>query len=334
MGFCVACTAATPTSKPTCARCGADPDLVSPERLGTMQTRYRLDRRLGLASGRTTWRATRSYDGMQVVLKECLLPRRTDQKVRELAQREASVLTSLEHPQIPRFVDHWITSDDSSSWLVLEYVEGTDLERWLSVHPFDEAEVISIMRELCDVIGYLHSRSPPVLHRDLKPANIVRRSDGRLSLVDFGASREGIAQFSATTVVGTAGYMAPEQLRGNATHRSDLYGLGALAVALLTGREMASMLGRDWAIDRRSHVSVSPEFGQLLDEMLAAIPEQRPPHIEAVRERLDRLAIVPYAPSAGAVLLAAAAIAWSMVLMSLLVAGGLTLLAAVSVSMR
>lgn len=322
MASCAACSATTPRYAIQCSECGKDPALISSKR-----ERYLLLRVIGRGPGRTTWRAERARDGMQVVIKEAELPKRADHKVRELVEREAGVLAALDHPQIPAFVEHWI-ADEKVSWLVLEHADGTDLEKWLAVKRFDEREVVEILQDLCEILGWLHARTPPVLHRDIKPANVVRRVDGRLLLVDFGAVREGLTHGRMTTVVGTVGYMAPEQFDGLATERSDIYGLGALAVGLLTGREMMSMMGHERTLRWQEHVEISPPLRALLTEMLAADPARRPEGIEEVRERLLQIAS-PRRVSAGAVLLASAALLWAFALL-VLSAGGLSLFAAVA----
>jgi serine/threonine protein kinase len=326
MGFCAACSAAS-SSVGDCEVCGADPRLKSPR--GEL---YRLERCLGRGPGRTTYRAIRQGDAREVVIKESRLPRRADPKVRELVEREAAVLAGLRHPQIPQLLEHWIPEGAEVSWLVLEYVEGTDLQQWLSLCPFDEREVLGILRELCGVLGHLHGLSPPVLHRDLKPANVIRRPDGRLMLVDFGAARAGPA--GATTVVGTAGYMAPEQLAGDATVLSDLYGLGALGVALLTAREMSGLVGDGLRLQWREHAHVTDGTRALLDELVSPDPQARPASIEVVRERLAKLPSPSRRPPAGTVLILMAAASWTLALILTASAGWVTALAAAAQLVR
>jgi serine/threonine protein kinase len=326
MGFCAACSAAS-SGIGRCEICGADPHLHSPH--GEV---YRLQRCLGRGPGRTTYLAVRRSDTREVVIKESRLPRQADRKVRELVEREAAVLQQLQHPQIPHFLEHWIPEQQEVSWLVLEYIEGTDLQQWLSVCPFDEREVLEILRELSAVLAHLHGLSPPVLHRDLKPANIIRRRDGRLMLVDFGAARTGTA--GATTVVGTAGYMAPEQLAGDATPLSDLYGLGAIGVALLTAREMSGMVGEGLRLQWHAHARVSNGTRALLDELVSPDPQARPASIELVRERLARLPTPRTRAPAGAVLLMMAVASWTLALVVTVGAGWVTALAAAAQLVR
>ena len=100
-----------------------------------------------------------------------------------------------------------------------------------------EEDVVRLLRDAADVLDYLHGRTPPVIHRDLKPGNVLRRPDGSFAFVDFGAVRDKLRPEGGSTVVGTFGYMAPEQFQGRALPASDVYAIGATAVAMLTGRE-------------------------------------------------------------------------------------------------
>jgi len=127
-----------------------------------------------------------------------------------------------------------------------------------------------------------------VLHRDLKPANVIRTPDGALRLVDFGSVRDALRDpdLGGSTVAGTFGYMAPEQMVGDASPRSDLYSLGALAVRLLTRQQPASLLDRGGQMGWRAHARVGAGLAALLDDLLAAEPAARPPSARAVADRL------------------------------------------------
>jgi Protein kinase domain len=154
----------------------------------------------------------------------------------ELAEREATTLASLVHPNLPRYIEHF--EEGGALYLVMEMVEGESLaelrrrQRTSSV-----AEVTRMLNDIADALRYLHSRAPAVVHRDIKPGNILRRNDGSYALVDFGAVRDRLKPEGGSTVVGTFGYMAPEQFQGRASTKSDLYGLGATALVMLTGVE-------------------------------------------------------------------------------------------------
>ncbi len=122
--------------------------------------------------------------------------------------------------------------------LVQSFIEARSLQSWAeSGHTFSEAEVKAIATQLLTVLTYLHSRQPPVIHRDIKPSNILLSDrsgnhPGQIYLVDFG-SVQTISHPGTITVVGTYGYMPPEQFGGRTT--SDLYSLGATLIYLLDG---------------------------------------------------------------------------------------------------
>lgn len=151
---------------------------------------------------------------------------------------EASLLKGLDHPALPRVVD--IVDDAAGLFVVMDYVEGISLKemRERAGGTLPQEDVIAWGVQLCDVLGYLHGLTPPVVYRDMKPGNVMLREDGTVKLVDFGTARRfkwGAA--GDTTVLGTRGYAAPEQLAGDlqTDARSDVYSLGVTLHALVTG---------------------------------------------------------------------------------------------------
>jgi hypothetical protein len=142
---------------------------------------------------------------------------------------------------------------------------------------FSEADVRAIAVELLQILQYLQGLHPPIIHRDIKPQNIIRGEDGRICLVDFGAVqtvyRETIA--FGSTVVGTYGYMAPEQFRGQAYPATDLYGLGATLLYLLTHKNPGDLPEQRLKIDVRRCVSVSEPFAIWLDGLLEPVVDDR-----------------------------------------------------------
>ncbi len=248
---------------------------------------------LGRGRSGTTFRAVRVADGAEVAIKEMPLRRAETGKARALFQREARVLAQLRHPQIPRHIEDFVAGRGKAAaiFLVEELVDGVDLAREMEGRRHDEADVLDVLAGILPVLTYLHGRSPAVIHRDLKPRNVMRRIDGQLVLLDFGAVRDEAvdSELGGSTVAGTFGYMAPEQFRGDATAASDLYGVGALAVALLTRREphtLADVAGR---VRWRAHATVSPGLAALLDRLLDRDMDRRPRSAEAVLEEVRRL---------------------------------------------
>jgi serine/threonine protein kinase len=148
-------------------------------------------------------------------------------------KREADVLETLRHPNIPRVYDSF--TEFRRAYLVLEYVEGEDLEQVLTrAQGFLSPQVVgSWMIQLCTIVEYLHSHKPPIIFRDLKPSNVILTPDQRIILIDFGIAKVFAADEKQTNV-GTQGYAAREQYKGEAEIRSDVYALGGMMHHLLT----------------------------------------------------------------------------------------------------
>ena len=151
---------------------------------------------------------------------------------------EANLMKRLDHPALPRIVD--IVEDEKTVYVVMDYVEGKSLKRVMRDlgRPMDEKDVISWGTQLCDVLEYLHTRTPPVIYRDMKPSNVMLRDDGSVKLVDFGIAREYKEDRSSDTqILGTRGYAAPEQLSRvrQSDVRTDVYALGVTLWSLVTG---------------------------------------------------------------------------------------------------
>lgn len=152
--------------------------------------------------------------------------------------REASILAGLRHPNLPRVGDYF-TIEGQGQYLVMDFIEGEDLrERIERIGTLIENEVILIGAYICDALGFLHSRNPPIIHRDIKPGNIKITPEGEIFLVDFGLAKIMIDSQSTTTGARamTPGYSPPEQYGSGSTDaRSDVYSLGATLYAALTG---------------------------------------------------------------------------------------------------
>jgi serine/threonine protein kinase len=140
-----------------------------------------------------------------------------------------------------------------------------------------ELEVREIAKQLLDILVYLHQLTPPVVHRDIKPQNIIRQSDGKVFLVDFGAVQDTYRHTvtHGSTIVGTYGYMAPEQFRGQAKPPTDLYGLGATLLFILTHKDPADFPEKRMKIDFRPYINLTPEFAEWLETMLEPVIEDR-----------------------------------------------------------
>lgn len=150
---------------------------------------------------------------------------------------ETDMLKKLDHPHLPSIID--VIDGDGSFLIVMDYIEGKtlgDLLKEFGAQPQDS--VIDWAKQLCDVLGYLHSRKPPIIYRDMKPSNVMLKPDGNVVLFDFGTAREyKTSSIEDTTCLGTRGYAAPEQYggHGQTDARTDIYCLGATMYHLLTG---------------------------------------------------------------------------------------------------
>jgi outer membrane protein assembly factor BamB/tRNA A-37 threonylcarbamoyl transferase component Bud32 len=163
-----------------------------------------------------------------------------DPRLRQISiqnfEREANILASLSHPAIPKIFDYF--SEANRSYLILEFIEGQNLEDILEARRqvFTPEESVEWALQVCDVLAYLHSQKPPVIFRDVKPGNLMLRTDGRIMVIDFGIAKV-FEHGQRGTMIGTEGYSPPEQYRGVAEPRGDMYALGATLHHLLSGRD-------------------------------------------------------------------------------------------------
>lgn len=150
---------------------------------------------------------------------------------------ETDILKKLNHPNLPSIVD--VIDTEDSFIIIMDYIQGNSLNKALDEFGAQPQEhVISWAKQLCDVLGYLHSRTPAIIYRDMKPANVMLKPDGNVTLIDFGTAREFKEKNLAdTTCLGTVGYAAPEQFggMGQTDARTDIYCLGATLYHLVTG---------------------------------------------------------------------------------------------------
>ncbi|MBE9137517.1 serine/threonine protein kinase [Nodosilinea sp. LEGE 07088] len=240
--------------------------------------RYRVLRCLGQGSSGTTYAAEVLDTGHAIALKELSLRGLQDWKKIELFEREAGILKTLNHPAIPRYIDAFQVDTADNRWFYLaqDLAEGTSLADWVEAGGrVNEAEARRIAAAVLDVLSYLHGLNPPVIHRDLKPQNIIRRDDGQIYLVDFGAVQTVYRDDQGSTVVGTYGYMAPEQFRGQAVPATDLYGLGATLLFVLTHQSPADLPQARLRLNFRPYLSVSAAFADWLDQLLDPLVEDR-----------------------------------------------------------
>lgn len=223
------------------------------------------------------------------------------QLAQQLFEREADVLAQIgnEHGQIPglfAFFPVIVQSlqpgqQDQFFYLVQEYINGQNLEQELAQKgKFSEAEVLEVLREILKVLNFVHHKS--IIHRDIKPSNIMRRRDGRVFLLDFGAVKQvtnapsGAA--ASSTGIYSMGFAPPEQMAGGQVFPStDLYALAVTVVTLLTGQEATQLFDAYTnQLKWRSLATVNHRLADILDKMLMPAPNQR---FQSAQEVLDAL---------------------------------------------
>ncbi len=257
----------------------------------TILARYQLKQLLGERSATRTWLAHDQQTGQMVVLKLLTMGRVKDLKLLEHFEREAKILSELNHPRLPRLIEHF--SFDGPEGLELALVStlmpGQSLlsllnEGWRP----QEQDIREIARQILALLRDLHQREPAVLHRDLKPANILRDPEGQIYLVDFGAAKQMLLRGDSATVTGTFGYLAPEQFYGQALPESDLYALGVTLIHLLSGRHPAELPRDGLNIQYRDYVHAEPDVLDWLDQLIAVDAEARPASAEAALAALEQ----------------------------------------------
>jgi serine/threonine protein kinase len=215
--------------------------------------------------------------------------------------REAEMLAKLDNQHIPGVYDNF--SEQNRHYLVMEYVEGTTLEEKLTLNGgrLTEALVTDIASQAADALEHLHGLKPPVVYRDLKPSNVMVTPAGLVKLVDFGIARN-FQPLTTATAIGTQGYAAPEQYRGKAEARSDLYALGATMHHLLTGRDPAMEPPFSFPPVEQLLPKCNLLLAKLINDALAYKPEERPADAAEFRQRLVSAKMgspLPRVPSAG-----------------------------------
>lgn len=279
----------------------------------TIEGRYRVERLLGQGGMGAVYQAWDLRLAQWVAIKENAL---TAAEAQTQFEQEARVLARLRHPNLPRVIDHFITSA-GVQYLVMDFVDGPNLAELVRARGRQApADVNAWLGQVCDALTYLHSQNPPVIHRDIKPQNIKLTPDGRAILVDFGLSKVGAGrERTATGALGiTPGFSPPEQYgAGRTDQRSDIFALAATLYAALTGETPPDSVQRaiqsiQLVPPRKFNPSLSPTLEGALLHGLDTQPARRPTSVREFQAELQQaLGTTPDQPAAPLIAAGAAA---------------------------
>lgn len=297
--YCDNCGAANPATARFCQYC-AQP-LPFAHQTGSLpgqtllKNRYQLDRLIGQGGMGAVYRAIDTeFNNRLLAIKEMSRAGLTQARIQEAEesfQREASILTGLLHPNLPRIYDSF--TEEERSYLVMDFIEGETLEDYFEQSgnkPLPLEQVLKWGEELCDVLSYLHDHQPPIIFRDLKPSNVMIDKRGHIFLIDFGIARIfKPGKQHDTVALGSPGFAAPEQYgKAQSTPRSDIYSLGALLHCLLTGVDPSE---QPFFFRPASQLNpeVPLELEELLRQMLEMDVERRPASMHIVADNLRQI---------------------------------------------
>jgi predicted Ser/Thr protein kinase/tetratricopeptide (TPR) repeat protein len=262
--------------------------------------RFELEGEAGAGGAGTVFRARDAATGERVALKVLRYP---IDATRGRFTREAEVLSRLRHPAVVRYVSHGAT-EDGEAFLAMEWLEGRDLRRQLAEEGLTLAETVALALRVADALDAVHALG--VLHRDIKPSNLflVGGRVAEVKLIDFGLVRLDDISHSLThtgVAIGTPGYMAPEQARGerDVDQRADIFSLGCVLFKCLTGRapfegtHLVAVLTKMLLEEAPRVASLRPEVPAALDALVAAMldkdPARRPERAADVARALRAL---------------------------------------------
>jgi WD40 repeat protein/tRNA A-37 threonylcarbamoyl transferase component Bud32 len=304
--YCTNCGAPNQAQAKFCFGCGQSLQSVLPASSTSYPTglllsnhllkqRYRIRSQAGKGGFAAVYKAEDTLFGNRLVaVKEMSQSGLSQYEIVQASRdfkREALLLASLSHQNLPHIHDHFY---DSGRWyLVMDFIEGVALDEYLNntnaqALPVDE--VLDIGIQLCNVLDYLHTRQHPIIFRDLKPANIMLTPDGYLYLIDFGIARHfKPGQARDTIAFGSPGYAAPEQYgKAQTTPQADIYSLGATLHQLLSGNN-PSLTPFQFAPLLLDNSSISTELEHLIRQMVELDAHKRPASIKVVARELQRL---------------------------------------------
>jgi serine/threonine-protein kinase len=266
------------------------------EKLGS----FRIEAVLGSGAMGVVYRGTHEKTGKPAAIKVVSTEYAHGGKIRDRFDREAEILQQFRHPNIVRFLA--VGRFRGTSYIAMEYIQGDTLDKIIQDRgPLPWREVVELSIQTCEALHYAHEHG--VVHRDLKPSNLMISAEGKLKLTDFGIAKDlDATQLTGTgRTLGTAAYMAPEQIRGTppVSHKTDLYALGVVLYQMLVGK--APFEGNTPVVLMHSHLNEPPprpsakvaEIPKKLDDLVVSLmaksPTDRPWDAAAVGVKLTEL---------------------------------------------
>ncbi|NEP39282.1 MAG: protein kinase [Okeania sp. SIO2H7] len=285
-----------------CAQCGSEI---------LLKGRYRVTKTLGGGGFGKTYEITDKQDSEHKVLKVLL---KSHPKAIELFKQEAEVLIGLKDPGIPRVdPDGYFTfypkdSDEPLHCLVMEFIEGANLQDWMKNRrhkAISEEQAVDWLKQLSEILGKVHQQN--YFHRDIKPQNIMCKPNGQLVLIDFGTAREVSDTYMVkveggqnVTGIVSPGYTAPEQTSGKAVPQSDFFSLGRTFVYLLTGKPPTAFPENPRSGKLQWHKSashISTDVANVIDYLMAPFPGNRPQSTQTIVKCLEEIENPPSSDS-------------------------------------
>ncbi|MEW5868409.1 MAG: serine/threonine-protein kinase [Chloroflexota bacterium] len=259
-----------------------------------LNSRYRVVKLLGQGGFGAVYRAWDTTFQTQCAVKHNT---ETSSEAQRQFAREAQMLYSLRHPNLPQVKDYF-QDPGKGQYLVMDFIEGQDLQEKLEQAggPLPEAQALAWIEQVCEALVYLHAQPQPVIHRDIKPANIKINPQGEAILVDFGIAKKFDPKLRTTVGARavTPGYSPFEQYGKAPTDvRTDVYALGATLYALLTGQEptdsIARMAGQELPTPRSLNPKVPAEIEKVILHAMQIMPDQRYQSVAAFKAELHRV---------------------------------------------
>ena len=258
--------------------------------IGKILGNYEIQSELSRKAGKRTLLARDLRTQKLVIIKLLLFNDEFEWDDLKLFEREVQILKNLTHPKLPRYIDSFDSQEPGYFALVQTYINSPTLEQHFQAgRSFTEVEVKEIARQILKILIYLHEQNPPVIHRDIKPSNIlldIKPDNIQVYLIDFGAVKTITSSNLEHTVVGTYGYMAPEQFGGSAVPASDLYSLGATLIHCCTGTHPADLPQTNLQIKFKQATNLSIDFTNWLELMTQPSLDRR---LHSARYAIDIL---------------------------------------------